>query len=303
MAKKKKKKEGTKSPAIDLAKETTAAVLESLNIPSTHAIAVEAPHRSDCYAPLCLLPMCAACMCTTPPSGGFKACGSCKSHKYCDRECQLFDWKHFGHNSTCGKPMGITAQHKPSCTYSHRNPQVGQQTLVQTSHVQVHPSQLVTTGLNTCIYVVVKTRRSIIGWHASSENVLGDNMGTVRAAFQKVNSSQGGVGRFDRSGFVRGFIVPGVDRDDNLDLRLDCRSMLMHPWIDPTQSRRFVRGVLAEFDWGNKLEILASPQSYKDFVVCDAAHAEPYTFSDVAMFDDNCTYDGETAAVKSRGMF
>ena len=33
----------------------------------------------------------------------FKACSRCKKAQYCSRDCQMTDWKEFGHKFICGK--------------------------------------------------------------------------------------------------------------------------------------------------------------------------------------------------------
>lgn len=197
------------------------------------------------------LRVCSLCCSTTPPpGGGFLRCGACKSRLYCNKECQLQDWKKGGHKKACGKPAERGASHAVECPYSHRNPDVTEMNLVETGTIKMvkgKDCQLVTTGLNTCIFVVVKTSLGIIGWHATSQSSLRSSISTVRRAFKELVSFEN---------FACGFIIPGVDRDENLDLKPDCRTMrVMGP--DPRESKLFILGVLADFWWADRLEVRA----------------------------------------------
>lgn len=75
--------------------------------------------------------------------------------------------------------------------------------------------------------------------------------------------------------FERGFIIPGVDRDEHLNLKQTCRTMRTfgHMGLDPSESKKFIMGqVLGEFEWADRLARLAPPSHYKDFVVVDMHH-------------------------------
>jgi hypothetical protein len=230
--------------------------------------------------PSCL-PMCSLCCTTKPPLGGFKKCGACKTRMYCGKQCQVEDWKAGGHKGLCGQIHDASSPHRPWCAYLHRNTHIGDHNLVETGKINSHPGQLVTTGMNTCIFVVIKTTTGIVGWHASIDNSQG--LPTIRRTLKAIRLSD----------FVSGFIVPGEDREEGtLDLKPTCRTMRIMPWTDPTTSRRFIMRFLDNFEWKNKLKILPAVQSYKDFVVFDTSHEEPYAFSDVAMFNQGCSFDG-----------
>jgi hypothetical protein len=242
--------------------------------------------------PSCL-PMCSFLCCTTkPPLSGFKKCGACKTRMYCGKQCQVQDWKAGGHKGHCGKIHDASAPHRPWCAYLHRrNTHVGDLNLVETGNIECHPVQLVTTGMNTCIFIVIKTTTGIVGWHAYI-----DKMQAFLSSIQRTLKA------IRMSDFVSGFIVPGEDREEGtLDLKPTCRTMRFMPWTDPTKSRRFILGFLDNFEWNDKLKILPAVQSYKDFVVFDMPHEEPYVFRDVAMFDQNCPF-GAGVATPSYGM-
>ena len=217
----------------------------------------EWPWTGDAPGPSKIVPatasclrVCSLCCSTTPPPGGFLRCGACKSRLYCNKGCQLQDWKKGGHKKACGKPAERGASHAVECPYSHRNPNVTEENLVETGTIKMVKGkhcQLVTTGLNTCIFVVVKTSVGIIGWHATSQSSLRSSISAVRRTFEEQVSLKN---------FVCGFVIPGVDRDENLDLKPDCRTMrVMSP--DPTESKLFILGVLEDFWWANRLEVSA----------------------------------------------
>jgi hypothetical protein len=145
-------------------------------------------------------------------------------------------------------------------------------------NVKTNPSELITTGLNTCIFVVIKTRTQMIGWHASIDS----GMSAARSLFSSV----------PKDDFVSGFIIPEEDRiEGSLNLKPSCRTMKVMPWTDPTRSKTEILTLLQKFDWYESLEILAPVQSYKDFIVFDMVHERPYVFSNTHLFDQGCTFD------------
>ena len=244
--------------------------------------------------------MCSLCAHASPK---MLRCSQCKQRTYCGKECQKMDWKldgaagHVGkgHKKYCkalrrgDKISDGDAAHELWCAYKFRHPEIHQGNLIGMGVIArcAHPGQVITTGLNTCIFIVVATTKNIIAWHAASTNMPGqaqeDVTQNVRLCLEQV----------DKKGheFVRGYIIPGVDRKKDLDLKPDCRTMIAHPWTDPTASNRFIKGVLTQFKWSTKLEVLPPPNHYKDFVVFDSGHLKPFTFSDTALFDSGCEFD------------
>lgn len=147
-----------------------------------------------------------------------------------------------------------------------------------TNEIKSNPREVITTGMNTCMFILVKTTCEVIGWHASLES----NQSLVR---KKLNS-------IFKSEFVSGFIIPGEDRKEGtLDLKPTCRTLMAMPWTDPTHSRRFILDLLKGFEFYESLQVMPPVNSYKDFVVFDMCHKRPYSFSDVAQFDQGCTFD------------
>ena len=158
--------------------------------------------------------------------------------------------------------------------------------MVETGAFKSNPRELITTGMNTCIFIVIKTSNGIIGWHASESSLH-----SKKTSLQRLFRS------FSQEDFVAGFIVPGEDRlKDTLDLKPSCRTMQAMPWTDPTQSRTAILDFLKEFEWYNDLQILPPVPSYKDFVVYDMVHKRPFTYSDTALFDQGCSLDAGAAS-------
>jgi hypothetical protein len=188
--------------------------------------------------PSCV-PMCSMCCTTTPPTNvGFKKCGACKNRYYCGKKCQIQDWKQGGHKGLCGETIQSSDRslsHHPWCGYLHRNPLVDNTSLVVMAEINSNPDRLVTTGMNSCIFIVVKTTTRIIGWQASIENSPGKSreqrLPSIRRMFRNISMSD----------FVSAFVIPGEDRQEgSLDLKPTCRTMTEMPWTDPTESRRFI---------------------------------------------------------------
>ncbi|OEU13207.1 hypothetical protein FRACYDRAFT_241538 [Fragilariopsis cylindrus CCMP1102] len=112
----------------------------------------------------------------------------------------------------------------PRCAYLDRDPEIEDTCKVSTGKVKTNPQELITSGLNTCIFVVIKTRTQMIGWHASATCPLRP----AQTLFRSVRKED----------FVSGFIVPREDRiEGSLHLKPTCRTMRLLPCTDPTYSR------------------------------------------------------------------
>ena len=212
----------------------------------------------------------------------FKKCGACKKRTYCSKKCQILDWKHANHKHFCGILLHSNPTHQPFCAYLDRNPELDNYCFVETNKIKSNPREVITTGMNTCLFVVVKTTNEVIGWHASLES----NLSPVRKKLKAISKSE----------FLSGFIIPGEDREaGTLDLKPTSRQMQLIPFTDPTNSRRILLDFLKKFEWYAHLEVMPPVKSYKDFVVFDMVHKKPYAFSDVAQFDEGCTFDAGVA--------
>lgn len=231
------------------------------------------------------VPMCSLCaMPEHLATSRFKKCGACKTRTYCSKKCQIQDWKIGKHRQFCGALVHGNTKHQPFCAYLDRNPQLDNDCLVETNKIKSNPREVITTGMNTCFFVAVKTKKEIIGWHAS----LQSDFSAARRKFKSIAKSE----------FVSAFLVPGEDRDpETLDLKPTCRQMRLIPFTDPSISRRTILDFLEQFDWYAFLEVMPPVNSYKDFVVFDMVHKQPHTFSDEAQFDEGCAFDAGVANV------
>jgi len=238
------------------------------------------------------LPMCSLCAkpapATTSAAEPLKRCAACRTRTYCNKKCQTVDWKLGGHKKHCGRcgdggggQHKNAATHRPWCAYLDRDPELSADCMVETNSIASNPRELITTGMNTCMFVVVKTTTGIVGWHASMESVKLKQQ-AVRRRFRAVTKET----------FVSGFIVPGEDRvEGTLELKPTCRTMVAMPWTDPVRSRDLILDLLKEFEWYDDLTVLPPVDSYKDFVVFDMAHRRPYAFSNPSLFAEGCSFD------------
>ena len=233
--------------------------------------------------------MCSTC--GSPPAKGRQLlkCGACHQRTYCSKVCQKVDWKlkPGGHKGTCGKPLA-SSRHDAVCVHAHNNVILNDENHVASGQVLItnRHGTAVTTGLNTCMFIVVRTELVTIAWHAKCARDT-PNIQEIKAVFRRVGKK---YGRFER-----GFVIPGVDRDEDLNLKPTCRTMrVFGPMgLDPRESKEFILGLLGEFDWSKRLEKLAPPEHYKDFIVIDRYYELPWAFSDVSQFDKCCTFDAE----------
>ncbi|KAJ7754331.1 hypothetical protein DFH07DRAFT_773730 [Mycena maculata] len=53
----------------------------------------------------------------------FRRCTGCKIYKYCNKECQIADWKRGGHRKRCGVPTTLILADTSSCTLGFRERQ------------------------------------------------------------------------------------------------------------------------------------------------------------------------------------
>ena len=90
------------------------------------------------------------------------------------------------------------------------------------------------------------------------------------------------------------FLIPGVDRDtDTWDLEPGCRSMVHRPGIDPTASRKYFFEFMNQFAWFDKVEFMAAPEDYKEFIVFHRDYHRPIYVRDDEFFKTTCCVDAE----------
>lgn len=130
------------------------------------------------------LPICS--LCTNPPLDRvLKACGACGNRRYCDKKCQLLDWKLGGHKKHC-KTGHADSPHQLWCAYLDRDPEPDDDCIVETNDIKENPKEVMTTGLNTCMFIVVKTKSEVLGWHASVESFRGRES-KIRRKFSSIS--------------------------------------------------------------------------------------------------------------------
>jgi hypothetical protein len=74
----------------------------------------------------------------------------------------------------CGKsPLAeeTQQQHGTACAYAYKNPEIVDEKLAEMGQLLVVDarSYVLTTGLNTCIFVVVQTEGPTLAWHAKHD--------------------------------------------------------------------------------------------------------------------------------------
>ena len=151
---------------------------------------------------------------------------------------------------------------------------------VETGNIQMNSKRIITTGLNTCIYIVIKTKFAVIGWHFSRDNMSGKNMERIVTIFNNIKDS-----------FVSGYIIPGEDRQRDLTLHKDSRTMKTFPNLDPAESRDFLVSIISKYPWYQKLNQLNRIKNYKQFVIFEKSKELPYIIDDSKLFDSGCNYD------------
>jgi hypothetical protein len=152
---------------------------------------------------------------------------------------------------------------------------------VCTGDINVDPDGVWTTGLNTCIFLCIETSNGYIGWHFSSENADGLNMRRVHAILSTI------------TGVKHAYIVPGVDRNEDMSLKATSRTMRLKPHIDPYKSRDFFLGVLRHYSLLDVARQSTGLNHYKQFVFFGKEYRAPAFGRDDAAFDSGCVRDGE----------
>ena len=140
-----------------------------------------------------------------------------------------------------------------------------------------------TAGLSTCIYLILKTNNGYVGWHFSSMNCNDLNMDKVQSMLDSINNSD----------FVKGWIIRGADRNEDYELKPDCRTMQYRPDTDPTLSRNWFWMYLSQFPWSMRLNSDLCVNHYKDFIVMNDNLDRPEFIQNEKYFDYICIADAE----------
>jgi len=152
---------------------------------------------------------------------------------------------------------------------------------VPTGDVAIDNDAVWTCGMNTCMFLCVQTKNAVVGWHFSWENTQGFNMRRVKALLNTVKDVQ------------HAYLVPGADRQRDLSLKPECRTMRLHTHVDPTASFRFFADFIRQYPWHDKIIVTSPLQHYKIFVQYSKRLSRPTFARDDAAFDKICYVDGE----------
>ena len=153
-----------------------------------------------------------------------------------------------------------------------------------TSDLVFHKSVVWTGGPSTCIVLAARTRGSMMCWHFSSMDALDvTKMDYVKKQLAGLQTRGASF-----------FLIPGVDRDpETWDLKPDCRSMVFRPGNDPTVSRKSFFEFMEQFAWFDKVERMAAPENYKEFIVFHRDYHKPIYVRDDEFFKASCCVDAE----------
>ena len=145
--------------------------------------------------------------------------------------------------------------------------------------------KIFTMGLSTCMCLCVVTKKGIIMWHYGIPNTTGLNMNRVSSLLNTIQNKD----------VIRVYIIPGIDRNTDLSLKTNCRTMLYRPNTNPTESRDWFMSFMAKYPWFSRLELLERVAHYKELVIfhkTDKEHGYNYGRDDV-FFDSLCVLDAE----------
>ena len=95
---------------------------------------------------------------------------------------------------------------------------------------------------------------------------------------------------------IKVFLVPGVDRNKDLSLKADCRTMVYRPGTNPERSRNWFMAFIQSYRWSQSLEILPPVNHYKELVVFEKDETKQYACTygrDDDFFDSVCIVDAE----------
>ncbi len=144
-----------------------------------------------------------------------------------------------------------------------------------------------TIGLSTCMCLCIVTKNAAILWHYGILNkTQGTNMKRILALLSTIRDDD----------VLHVYLVPGADRDRDLALRPDCRTMRCRPNTSRTDSRDWFMNLLKDYSWSSRLQILEQVAHYKEFVVFNKTNNKClYSCGrNDAIFDKICVVDAES---------
>lgn len=152
---------------------------------------------------------------------------------------------------------------------------------VETYNINIDTQGVWSTGFNTCMFLCIKTNKSMIGWHYGADNMNGLNMQRVKCILDTIPCVN------------EAFLIPGVDRNDDLSLKKDCKTMQYFPHMDPNASRDWFLSFIGQYKWAGDIQIKPVIKHYKEFVYVTRNHETPIIKRDDILFNIGCCFDAE----------
>jgi len=146
-------------------------------------------------------------------------------------------------------------------------------------NIQIHKKEIWTTGLNTCIFLCIKTKKCYIGWHFNYCNTRGVNMNRIKFILDSIKKNE----------FIEGYIIPGEDRNKDLSLKPNCKTMKMNKQTNPFESRNYFLYILKKYKWYKKISHKNPVKSYKHFIMLDKDGLKKAQNDN--LFNENCILD------------
>jgi len=150
---------------------------------------------------------------------------------------------------------------------------------VFTGDIAIDTDAVYTCGMNTCMFLCISTKKYVIGWHFSWENTQGLNMLRVRHLLDTVKDVQNVC------------LIPGADRQIDLSLNPECRTMREHPNVDPQFSAEYFIDFISQYEWADNVRVCWPINHYKEFVRFDRKDGRPCIARNDEAFDKMCYYD------------
>ena len=146
--------------------------------------------------------------------------------------------------------------------------------------------EITTMGLSTCMCLCIITKHGIIMWHYGILNKTnGLNMKRVSTLLNTIKNED----------VIHVYLIPGIDRNKDLSLKSNCRTMLYRPNTNPTESRDWFLSFMEKYPWFTNLQVLNNVEHFKEFVIFHKNGNEyGYKYGrDESLFDSLCIIDSE----------
>lgn len=200
-----------------------------------------------------------------------KKCSCCRVAKYCSKKCQKIAWKkyHKFTNSVLNKSSFVQTNYR--CIIKKNE----------------EKNKIMTVGLNTCMFIVIFTKKTIFGWHYNKQRNIDDYDIINYLNYIEKNNL-----------FKAGFIIPGKDRNIDLSLSENSTTVLYNPIIDRNKSRDYMLNILKKYSFFSKIDIRKPLTKNSIFVLAQFKKSsknkyEIVTWEDPAMWQGGCLFDAD----------